>query len=161
MKKILALLGLFISASAFAHESHGVPMGVPNRLAYEEINRLYQENVVPIFKIKCFDCHSHQTTYPWYYKIPGVKQFLDSDIREGLEHFDFTQGFPFGGHHPALEQPEAIEESIAEGDMPPWRYRLMHKGSALTEREKQDILNWVRTSRQLLTLPADSGIEGR
>ncbi|HIM93564.1 MAG TPA: cytochrome C, partial [Campylobacterales bacterium] len=27
----------------------------------------------PIFENKCFDCHGTLGTYPWYYKIPGIK----------------------------------------------------------------------------------------
>ena len=47
---------------------------------YTQINKLYIKTVKPIFKKSCFDCHGNTTNYPWYYKVPGVKQLIDSDI---------------------------------------------------------------------------------
>ena len=62
---------------------------------YTKINQAYLKIVKPIFKKSCFDCHGNSTVYPWYYKIPGIKQLIDSDIREAKRHLDFSKDFPF------------------------------------------------------------------
>lgn len=46
------------------------------------INQEYLKTVKPIFQKSCFDCHGNTTVYPWYYKVPGVKQLIDNDIDE-------------------------------------------------------------------------------
>ena len=153
MKYIFSVLALFLAMTASAHQIVP-PQGQAELVVAEDvlrqINSLYQKTVAPIFEQKCFDCHSTKTKYPWYYNLPIVKQWMDSDMQEAREHFDFTGGFPFKGHHPASKQPSTLAESVSEGDMPPWDYRLMHKGSSLTEEEKKIILDWAQSSQSLL-----------
>lgn len=112
--------------------------------------------VKPIFEQNCFDCHSASTDYPWYHKVPGVKQLIDGDIKEGREHLDFTDGFPFAGKHTPLEQLADIKEETSEGKMPPLSYRLMHWGAWLSSAEKDSIAEWVDSSTVMLTRFYDS-----
>ncbi|PIR25216.1 MAG: hypothetical protein COX62_05405 [Deltaproteobacteria bacterium CG_4_10_14_0_2_um_filter_43_8] len=117
----------------------------------QSINLDYQKKVKPIFEAKCFDCHSKNTVYPWYYKVPGIKQLMDSDIEEGLEHMDMTNGFPFAGHHPsAQKQLEELDEVLEENDMPPLQYKLMHWNSKLTPADKAVILDWIENSTKAI-----------
>lgn len=116
----------------------------------QKIGDAYLKNVEPIFRQKCFDCHSSHTRYPKYYSIPGIKQLIDSDIREGMKHLDMTPGYPFRSHATPREDLDALEEVAQKNTMPPFRYRLMHRGSTLTEVEKKSILQWVQESRQEL-----------
>lgn len=110
------------------------------------INKDYKNTVKPLFEQKCFDCHSDKTDYPWYYRIPGIKGFIDGDIAEAREHLDLSKDFPFGGHGDPAEDLEELEKVISEGSMPPFQYRLMHWGSGFSEAEKELILAWIRTS---------------
>jgi len=143
MKKIFLMINAIFFWSTIL-SAHGVEhKTVSETDLFSKTNSYYKEKVEPIFRQKCFDCHSTQTQYPWYYKIPIVKSILDSDIQEGMEHMDMTDGFPFKGHHSLSEQLEGIENVVAEGSMPPWLYRLGHKDSSLTEEEKQVILEWI------------------
>jgi hypothetical protein len=116
----------------------------------QAIGAAYREKIEPIFKDKCMDCHSAHTVYPWYHQIPGVKQFIDSDIAEGREHLDFTDGYPFKSHATPQKDLDAIAEEVTEGDMPPLMYRLMHRGTGVTDSERQIILDWVKNSKELL-----------
>ena len=34
----------------------------------------------------CMDCHSSQTTYPWYGNITPVNYWLEGHVKEGREH---------------------------------------------------------------------------
>jgi hypothetical protein len=113
---------------------------------YKKINKAYLSQIKPIFQKKCFDCHSNQTVYPWYYKIPGVKQLIDDDISEAKEHLDFTSDFPFLGHEGPYEDLLAIKKTTQEETMPPLRYRIMHWKSYLTDTDKKLILKWISQS---------------
>lgn len=116
-----------------------------------EINELYKASVKSIFKEKCFDCHSHSTLYPWYYRIPGAKQLIDSDIKEAKTHLNFSNDFPFGGHGLPFEDIIAIQDVVKNNSMPPLRYRILHQGSSLSVEDRRVILDWVRQSKALLT----------
>lgn len=116
----------------------------------QEINQRYLKSIKPIFQAKCFDCHSTKTHYPWYHSIPGIKQLIDNDIKEGLEHVDMTNDFPFKGHGSPKEDLEAIKETVQENSMPPLSYRLMHWGSELTKKDIETIRSWLRQSEIIL-----------
>jgi hypothetical protein len=110
------------------------------------INESYIANVKPVFKKSCFDCHSSNTNYPWYSRVPGAKQLIESDIAEAKEHLDMSADFPFKGHGAPKEDLEAIRDSVNEKTMPPFRYRMMHWSSGLNDSERTTILRWVEES---------------
>lgn len=138
----MKLLALLIFASlAFAQESELMDESTAELL--KEIGVEYEAKVQPIFQRACYDCHSNSTKYPWYYKIPGVKQLIDSDVAEAKEHLDMSQGFPFQGHGTPTEDLEAIIDTLKEGDMPPLKYKLMHPSAGLSEAEKTIVKDWA------------------
>jgi len=116
---------------------------------YSVINTGYQR-VEPIFRRGCYDCHSIQTDYPWYHSLPLVKGFLDDHIKEGREHLDLTDGFPFKGKKQRADDLFEIKEVLLEGEMPLWSYKLMHWGAAPDDVEIDSIMAWVDESLQLL-----------
>lgn len=107
------------------------------------INAGYLADIKPVFRRACFDCHSTQTRYPWYYNVPGIKQWMDSDIREAKKHMDMTHDFPFKGHGSPQKDFEAIRKVIQDNSMPPFRYKMMHWDAVITDAEKEVVLKWV------------------
>lgn len=148
---ILAVLLLSILAShAWAHKGmhHPAPKlepstGVPAGATEQEINTDFQRSVKPIFDSKCMACHGRAPSLPWYSSLPVAKGLIQHDVEEAKEHLDMSAGFPFGGHGSDLEDLEAIRDSVASGEMPPFRYRLLHWDSVLSSAEKDAVLTWV------------------
>lgn len=106
------------------------------------INDAYVKNVRPIFKAKCFDCHSDQVTYPWYHAIPGISWWMDHHIEEGKEELDLSKDWPFKGKSMRHGFDEIWEE-IESDDMPLLSYRLIHWDSKLTDAEKTAVKQWI------------------
>lgn len=102
--------------------------------------------VKPIFETACFDCHTGNTDFPWYAKIPGIKQFLNGHVTEACKEMDMTDGFPFKGEKKPLDLLKKIREEVDEGEMPLLSYRLMHWSAWLSDAEKDSIFMWVDTS---------------
>lgn len=141
---------LFLAmASAWAHEEHHVPQKIENAVL-DKINELYQKNVKIIFQRACFDCHSSETKFPWYHKMPLVKGFIDRDIEEARVHMDMSANLPFAGHGSPSEDLAAIEKTIKNNEMPPFRYKVLHNGASLSDSERATVMDWVRTSIVLL-----------
>ncbi len=106
--------------------------------------------VKPIFQKSCFDCHSADTRYPWYHKLPLIKQLMDDHIEEGREHVDMTNGFPFKGEDSQREMLEHIHHEIKEGDMPIFSYRIMHWGALIEGPQQDSVFAWIDSSLALL-----------
>ena len=117
---------------------------------YTVVNKAYIQKVKPIFKRSCFDCHGNTTKYPWYYKIPGIKQLIDSDISEAKVHLDFSNDFPFKSHETPLKDLNAILKAVKDESMPPFRYRILHGDSKLSKKEIKEIENWIKNSKEIL-----------
>jgi len=157
MRKItngfITLLLISFSIFAIAHErdyKKTAPVNPETKSSLEEINEQYLKDIKPFFQKKCFDCHSSQTQFPWYQKIPGVKQWIQKDIEEAKTHLDMDSDFPFKSHATPIEDLEAIDKSISSNEMPPLRYRILHSDSALSDEEKEQVHQWVEFGKEKL-----------
>ena len=96
----------------------------------------------------CYDCHSHETTWPWYSYVAPVSWLVARDVHEGRRHMDFST---WGDYAPALKTKKlaGISTMVQEGDMPPWYYLPMHRNAKLSDEDATEIAMW-----------ADSTVEG-
>ena len=117
---------------------------------YAKINKAYIVDIRPIFEKKCFDCHAELNNAPWYYKVPGVRQMMNKDIREAKEHVDMRKDFPFISHESPLDDLKSIKKIGKEGGMPPLRYILANWDARLTDAEKKKLIEWAGRSIELL-----------
>jgi hypothetical protein len=88
-----------------------------------------------VLRRACFDCHSHETRYPWYSYMPVASLVLAQHVREGREKVNFS----LWGTMSAGARAEAIEESletVADGSMPTWDYPLLHPEARLTAADE-------------------------
>ncbi len=161
-KKSICVLSMVLAVSfyVYAHEGHHhQPHGTSDKKVdasllekenFNKINLSYKRNVKNIFDTKCMSCHSINVKYPFYYNWPIAHQIMISDVEEAKTHIGMDSGFPFSGHGTPMEDLEAIEKVTIEGTMPPFRYRIMHWGSALTESDKKTIIEWIKSSEIIL-----------
>ncbi|MDB5036984.1 MAG: hypothetical protein JWQ35_512 [Bacteriovoracaceae bacterium] len=114
------------------------------------VNENYLKSVRPIFESKCFDCHSSHTVHPWYYSLPLVKQLIDRDVKEARADLDMSKDFPFLGKGTPTDYLDVVRDAVNDKSMPPWRYRILHRSSELTEQDRKTILMWVDLSEKEL-----------
>ena len=92
----------------------------------------------------CYDCHSNQTTWPWYVHVAPVSWLLWSDVGDGRQKMNFSEW----GSYPPAQQAKLMRASwkeVSEGDMPPWYYRLMHAPSKLSAGDKAILQQWAQS----------------
>lgn len=82
-----------------------------------------------VAKRACFDCHSNETIWAWYSNIAPLSWLIQRDVDEGRRSLNFSE---WGN----VETGE-IGETVAEGEMPPTQYLLLHPNAKLTDAEKQ------------------------
>ena len=90
----------------------------------------------------CFDCHSNETTWPWYSNIAPVSWLVYHDVIEARDRMNFSE---WGRPHPGIDQ---VIEEIEEGGMPLPQYLLMHPNARLSAQEREALIEGLRKSLQ-------------
>jgi hypothetical protein len=101
-------------------------------------------DVKTILAKACNDCHSNNTTYPWYANFQPVHWWLNNHIKEGkrgLNLDEYTNRSLRFQYH----KMEDLVEQIKEGDMPLDSYTWIHKDAKLSEEEKTKLINWANS----------------
>jgi hypothetical protein len=79
----------------------------------------------------CYDCHSNETTWPWYSKVAPVSWWVAGHVREGRRELNFSEWVGTGTPQQQKRLAKTAKE-IAKGAMPPWYYRLVHPEARLS-----------------------------
>ena len=85
----------------------------------------------------CMDCHSNETTWPWYSNIAPVSWLVQRDVDEGRDTLNLSTG---------TGEIDEMIETIREGSMPPWFYKPLHSGARLSDLEKQDLIRGIQAT---------------
>ena len=88
----------------------------------------------------CFDCHSNETTWPWYGYVAPISWRLADHINEGREVLNFSTW-----DQPNTDLDEVVE-SIDENEMPLSDFLLMHPEAKLTAAEKATLVAGFRAT---------------
>jgi hypothetical protein len=81
----------------------------------------------------CFDCHSNQTSWPWYSNIAPFSWLIQSDVDNGREALNFSEW----DHE---QEGEDAVESVQDGSMPPDYYGWLHPKARLSSEERQALI---------------------
>jgi len=139
LKKYLLLLIVLIGVSQM------IPIQRSNPPVTAEI--IVPADVMTLLRRACYDCHSNETTWPWYSRIAPISWLMAYDVSEGRHHLNFSRW----GDLPPDRQAKKLQktaEAIAEGEMPPFYYLPAHPQARLSDREKVFLRNWARQGNQ-------------
>jgi hypothetical protein len=111
-----------------------------------DISKVYAipDNVHQILITKCYDCHSNNTNYPWYYNIQPVAWWMAAHVDEGKEELDFSE-FKTYSEKRANHKMEELSEAVNEGWMPLDSYLWIHHEAKITEEDRTAINAWIKT----------------
>jgi len=98
--------------------------------------------VMPLLRRACYDCHSHETVWPWYSRYAPLSWLVAHDVSEAREHLNFSLWGELPAHKQAKLMKE-IGEEVSEGGMPPFIYLPAHPEARLTDGEKTLLLDWA------------------
>ena len=100
--------------------------------------------VAAILRRACYDCHSHETRWPWYSHVAPLSWWIADHVEHGRADLNFSQWpmFDFVEQGMALED---IEEQIHKGEMPLKNYLILHPEARLSEQDRATLLDWARS----------------
>jgi hypothetical protein len=105
------------------------------------------ESVSSILKTSCYDCHSSQTTYPWYSKVAPASWLLAKDVRDGRDDLNFSEWGTYNKRH-QIGSLRKIKEEVTSGDMPLKNYLIIHRYAKLSPEQKSDLVKWTEDATQ-------------
>jgi hypothetical protein len=102
-----------------------------------------------LFQRACQNCHSENTQWPWYSRIPPASWMIAKDINEARSHVNFSNW----GSYRADEQAVFLTQigvNARTGRMPLPRYTWLHREAVLSPQERQQIYEWTRAEKKRL-----------
>ncbi len=139
-KILLGLLVIFVLIQL-------VPVDRENPPVVREVN-WDSPDTKAIAQRACYDCHSNETTWPWYSYVAPVSWRVAEHVEDGRRHLNFSDWT-----QPNEDLDENIEV-LEEGEMPLSDYLRLHPEAKLSESEKEQLIAGMRA-----TFTADPPIE--
>jgi hypothetical protein len=125
---VIVLVLVFIGIQFIQPERTNPP--VDPALTFEAVAKPGPE-VASLVRRACYDCHSHETVWPWYAYVAPVSWLVADDVRVARRKLNFSQWNLLGPEMSRTRLKDACEE-VKEGGMPLRNYLLMHPQARLT-----------------------------
>lgn len=96
----------------------------------------------------CFDCHSNQTSWPWYSYVAPASWLITRDVISGRRHLNFDDWQTALARQDRFPLDQQIQREVSRGEMPPSYFTLLHPNAALTDAEKQQLIDGMTRTVQ-------------
>lgn len=132
--KIIIILAILLIIIQFIPVDKSNPATVSEMPAPVEVQKILQRS--------CYDCHSHQTIWPWYSHIAPASWFIVHDVKEGREHLNFSAWSQYD-QRKQIKLFEEIQEMIEKEEMPLTQYVWMHPDAKLDINDQMILKAWL------------------
>lgn len=149
-KKIAVLLLVVLIAMQFYRPEKNISNGYTT--LFFETETQPPTPVLETLQTSCYDCHSNNTTYPWYHQIAPVSYWINDHIADGKKHLNFSDWERYSAKKKDHKMEELIEE-VLEREMPLPSYTWTHGN--ITEAQVQALVTWAKQSRVIYELKAN------
>jgi hypothetical protein len=99
-------------------------------------------DVKAVLQRSCYDCHSNETTWPWYSRVAPMSWLVHRDITEGRAELNFSDWESMPAAKRAKKQVK-IGQEVGKGEMPLWFYTPLHPHAVLTDADKVLLQSWA------------------
>jgi hypothetical protein len=109
-----------------------------------DISNAYQvpQDVQTILKTACYNCHSNNTTYPWYANIQPVGWWMQKHVNDAKKELNFSEFGTYTEKRAKHKFDEMVDE-VSEGEMPLKSYTIMHAEARLTPEQSKALTDWA------------------
>ena len=99
-------------------------------------------NVIGFLKDACYDCHSNQPKYPWYFKFAPINWSIAEHIEMGRAELNFSEWASYSKRKKAKKLGDMVEE-VEGRHMPLAAYLSMHPEARITQERLDMLKEWV------------------
>ena len=150
-KKLKWIFGALVTAFALLQFTNPARTNPPGKNSFPVTNAPPQ--VAVMLRASCYDCHSHETRWPWYSHIAPVSWLVVSDVNDGREHLNLSD-WPVDDPARAAKKLENMSEKIGYGEMPLKKYTMIHADARLTDGQRKELTDWLDAEAAWVKSPA-------
>ena len=92
----------------------------------------------------CFDCHSNETRWPWYSRLPIASWLIERDVKTGRSQLNFSRWAEYNRFARA-ELLDKVCERVTAGEMPLRQYLMLHGDARLSKTDVDGLCEWSRS----------------
>jgi hypothetical protein len=140
LKIVIAILAIAFIALQFVPNKmpENTPAGKDDLIG----GGVLPENISSILRTSCYDCHSNQTSYPWYSRVAPASWLLAQDVRDGRDDLNFSEWGSYTRRH-QIKNLRKIKEEVSSGEMPLKNYLIIHRNARLSAAQKGALVQWT------------------
>ena len=127
---------------------HPVNVAVDRSVAFQE--QQAPQQVRDLLRRSCFDCHSDETTWPWYANVAPASWLVSWDVKRGRGQLNWSRWERYNVFDRA-DLLDKVCEQVTEHEMPLPQYRLVHRHAALSDGEISALCAWTKEEGARLT----------
>ena len=104
-------------------------------------------DVSAILDRSCRDCHSHETRWPWYSRVPPLSIGVINHVNDGRRHMNFSKW----GTYDSEDARGFLTDMCAlarKRDMPLASYTWIHREAPLSDRDIAVLCEWTNAERR-------------
>lgn len=138
---LLTLLFAFIVMQFFPIDKTNPPIQIE-----KDFIEIHQPpaKIASDIKTMCYDCHSHETRYPWYTNIAPFSWRIKGHIDHGLEHLNFSLWSDYNEEQRMHKLDECVDMCTKHW-MPTLDYKLMH--GRLSDEEYAELATYFEMAK--------------
>ena len=152
MKRLLKPAALVIVLGAigiqFVRPAKTNPATDPERTLSARVE--VPNDVAAVLDRACRDCHSNETTWPWYSQVAPVSWFVIDHVDHGRSHFNYSDWAKYEPREAANLLKDSCEMA-RKGAMPLPSYLWMHADARLAPADVETICAWTKTTLALIS----------
>jgi hypothetical protein len=90
----------------------------------------------------CYDCHSHETRWPWYSHVAPMSWLIAQDVNHGRQNLNLSD-WPNDRPDRAAKKLENMSEKVGYGEMPLKKYTAIHTDARFTDSQRKELTDWL------------------
>jgi hypothetical protein len=107
------------------------------------------KEITSLMRAACFDCHSHETKWPWYSRVAPFSWWLVDHVETGRKELNFSE-WPHDDPRGAAKKWSGVRDEVEGGSMPLPSYTWGHPEARLTDAQREQLAGWADQEGQRL-----------
>ncbi len=145
IKRIGVTTVILLVVVQFIPVNRNNPRVNPSRTIYASLPM--PAEVKSVFERSCKNCHSDQTSWPWYSYVAPVSWVVAHDVHQARKAMNLSEWGSYSSNK-KTNKLEEICEQLNNGEMPDRKYALLHRRARPTAKERDIVCQWTDDSRE-------------
>lgn len=103
--------------------------------------------VTAVLRKSCYNCHSNETTWPWYTHIAPGSWLITWDVDRGRKLMNFSEWDKYDAEQKGFYNSQ-IYQMVSTKQMPPVQYMILHPEARLDSEMIMTLKQWKGTASQ-------------